>query len=135
MREWHRDSEAGHEPGERPLRALDPERVEPGYWARLHRRIMEAAAPELARRSALHDVTLDEVMSSWARTVVPTALLAAAVAGFLVLQDAARPDVAVARSADVEEALLEGLEDSGFSAVASGRDGDAGSVIFAVESF
>lgn len=134
MRQWHRGSEAGQGPEERPLRALDPERVDPGYWARLHRRIMEAAAPELARRRALRDVTLDEVMSSWARTVVPTALLAAAVAGLVLLQGS-EGQTDVARSADVEEALLEGLEDSGFSAVASGRDGDPNSVIFAVESF
>lgn len=134
MTQWHRGIGAGQDPGERPLRALDPERFEPGYWARLHRRIVQAAAPELARRRALRDVTLDEVMFSWARTVVPTALLAAAVAGLILLQDA-RPEPPASVSADVEEALLEGLEDSGFSAVASGRADDPNALMFAVESF
>lgn len=134
MRQWHRGIGAGQDPEERPLRALDPERIEPGYWARLQRRILEAAGPELARRRSLRDVTLDEVMFSWARTVVPTALLAAAVAGLVLLQDA-RPEPTGSVSADVEEALLEGLEDSGFSAVASGRGDDPNAVMFAVESF
>lgn len=134
MRQWRRGIGAGQDPEERPLRALDPERIEPGYWARFQRRILEAAAPELARRRSLRDVTLDEVMFSWARTVVPTALLAAAVAGLVLLQDA-RPEPAASVSADVEEALLEGLEDSGFSAVASGRGDDPNAVMFAVESF
>lgn len=134
MRQWRRGIGAGQDPEERPLRALDPERIEPGYWARLQRGILEAAAPELARRRSLRDVTLDEVMFSWARTVVPTALLAAAVAGLVLLQDA-RPEPTGSVSADVEEALLEGLEDSGFSAVASGRGDDPNAVMFAVESF
>lgn len=134
MTQWHRGIGAGQDPEERPLRALDPERIEPGYWARLHRRIVEAAAPELARRRTLRDVTLDEVMFSWARTVVPTALLAAAVAALILLQEA-RPEPPRSASADVEEALLEGLEDSGFSAVASGRADDPNALMFAVESF
>ncbi len=134
MRQWRRGIGAGQDPEERPLRALDPERIEPGYWARFQRRILEAAGPELARRRSLRDVTLDEVMFSWARTVVPTALLAAAVAGLVLLQDA-RPEPTGSVSADVEEALLEGLEDSGFSAVASGRGDDPNAVMFAVESF
>ena len=134
MSQWERGVGGGTEPEERPLKALDPERDEPGYWARLHRRIMAAAAPELARRRALRDVTLDEVISSWARTVVPTALLAAALAGLLLVQDA-RPEPGRSAAADVEEALLEGLEDSGFPAVASGRDGEPNAVMFAGESF
>lgn len=134
MRQRNRGSETGRGPEDRLLRALDPERSEPGYWARLHRRVMEAAAPELARRRAIRDVTLDEVMSSWARTVVPTALLAAVVAGLLLLQDTGA-ETGASRPADVEEALLEGLEGSGFSALASERDGDPNAVMFAVESF
>lgn len=134
MTESDRGIAAGHDPEERPLRALDPERIEPGYWARIHRRIMEAAAPELARRRSLRDVTLDEVMFSWARTVVPTALLAAAVAGLILLQDT-RPEPMASAPPDLEEALLEGLEGSGFSAVASGRADDSNAIMFAVETF
>ena len=134
MSQWERDIGPGRGSEQRPLEALDPEGVDPGYWARLHRRILETAAPELARRRRLRDATLDEVMSSWARTVVPTALLAAALAGLLLLQDAS-PEPARSASADVEEALLEGLEGSGFSAVASSGNGEPSAVIFAGESF
>ena len=71
-----------------PLEALDPEREDPGYWARLQRRIVSAAALELARRRRMDQLTVSGVLSSWSRTVVPAALMAAALATLLLLREA-----------------------------------------------
>lgn len=68
------------------LRALDPAAEDPNYWLRFRSWVMESAGPELARRRLLADVTVGDVLQSWSRTLVPTALLAAAVAGLALLR-------------------------------------------------
>lgn len=68
------------------LRALDPGRDDPGYWLRFQQGVMAAARDELVRRRMLADVTIGELVTSWSRTLVPAAVLAAAVASFLLLQ-------------------------------------------------
>ena len=47
---------------------------------------MTGAARDLARRRLIAQVTVGDVMTSWARMVVPTAVLAAALAGVLLIR-------------------------------------------------
>ena len=68
------------------LRVLDPESADPNYWLRFRSWVMTNAAAELARRRLMAKLTIGDVMTSWARTVVPTAVLAAALAGLLLLR-------------------------------------------------
>jgi len=68
------------------LESLDPVRREANYWFRFHGRVMAGAASELARRRTMARETVVEVMASWSRTVVPTAMLAAAVAALLLVR-------------------------------------------------
>ncbi len=90
---------------ERMLRALDPGRDDDTYWPRFHRSVMGRALDELARRRVVADLTVADLVSSWGRTLVPTAAAAAVVAGFFLL----RPEAAPADEAliAVEEALVE----------------------------
>ena len=64
------------------FRALDPETYDPNYWLRFRGWVMSGASSELARRR----LTVGDVLSSWARTLVPTAVLAAAVAAMLLVR-------------------------------------------------
>jgi hypothetical protein len=89
------------------LATLDPERMDPGYWHRLHRWVVNAAGPELARRRRAVDATVSEVVLSWWRTLVPTAAMAAALAAFLLLREAPRAPVAYV---DIDEMLMEGID-------------------------
>ena len=68
------------------LRSLDPATQDPNYWFRFRGGVMTRAAPELARRRVMGRLTMGDVMSSWARAVVPTAALAAALAGMLLMR-------------------------------------------------
>lgn len=90
------------------LSALDPDRMDPGYWHRLHRWVVNAAGPELARRRRLASATVSDVVLSWWRALVPAAAVAGALAGLLLF----RPQSPVAPVAyvDVDEMLLEGVD-------------------------
>jgi hypothetical protein len=66
--------------------SLDPASIDPNYWLRLRGWVMTGAARELARRRLMAQLTVGDVLTSWARTVVPTAVLAAALAGLLMLR-------------------------------------------------
>ncbi len=116
------------------LDALDPGRDDPGYWHRLHRNVMAAVAPELARRRMLARSTVPELVHSWSRTLVPASLLAAVVAGFLLVQAPTGPSAATDRAVEQlaegpAEALLEPMLAS------PGTGGDDGSVWFAGSGF
>ena len=58
-----------------------------------------------ARRRLPAEVGVADTLQSWSRTVIPAAVIAAAIAGVLLLRD--RPATALG----VEEALTVGLED------------------------
>lgn len=90
--------------------SLDPDRHDPGYWSRFHRRVLEAAAGELALRRVRGASTVSETVFSWGRTVVPAALAAALLAGILLFSE---PSGAPSRAdiTDVEELLAGDLED------------------------
>ena len=97
----------GAEPSGRPddLTILDPGYDDPRYWVRFRSRVMERAANELSRRSLAAEEGVADFLQSWARTVVRTAAVAAAIAGMVLLRDP--PATAVG----VEEVLTTGLED------------------------
>lgn len=76
------------------LEALDPAALDPGYWERFQAGVMLAAAPELRRRRARGEVvTVTDVVLSWGRMLVPTALVAATAAGMLITPRAPEPEV------------------------------------------
>lgn len=85
------------------LESLDPASLDPNYWFRFHGRVMAGAESELARRRMLANLTVVDLMASWSRTVVPTAMLAAALAAFVLVRSGAGPFHQVV---GVEEFLL-----------------------------
>ena len=87
------------------LAVLDPGLDDPGYWSRFLSRVMERASDELSRRRLTAEVGVVDFLQSWSLTVIRAALIAAAIAGVLILRD--RP----ATTLGVEEALTMGLED------------------------
>jgi len=70
----------------RALESLDPASQDPNYWFRFHHRVMAGAGRELARRRRMVELTISDVLASWSRTVVPTAMLAAAVAALMLVR-------------------------------------------------
>lgn len=68
------------------LSALDPASQDANYWLRFRSRVMSDAARSLAQRRILADLTVADVVTSWARTIVPTAALAAALAGIVLVR-------------------------------------------------
>jgi hypothetical protein len=73
------------------LQSLDPASRDPNYWLRFRSLVTSGAARELARRRLMAQLTVGDVLSSWARTVVPTAVLAAAIASLLLMRASAPP--------------------------------------------
>jgi len=69
------------------LSVLDPAQGDPNYWLRFRSWVMGAAAKELSRRRLMAQLTVGDVVQSWARAVVPTALVAALLAGVLLLRE------------------------------------------------
>lgn len=110
------------------LTVLDPATRDPGFWMRFQDRVMQGAGPELARRRLMADLTVGDVLAGWARALVPTAVLAAAVATLVLLKDA--PAV----PATVEDLLTAGIQTQTIpEALAEGEA--AASVAFAAERF
>ncbi len=71
---------------ENRLRVLDPMTDDPSYWLRFRERVMSQAVRGLAQRRVMASLTVSDVVASWARTIVPTAAIAAALAGILLLR-------------------------------------------------
>lgn len=117
----------------RYLEAVDPASVDTHYWLRFQGWVLKNAAPELARRRLMADLTMGDVLAGWARALVPTAVAASLLAGFLLVQSAqSRDDLAVAAS--VEELLVAGLESETIPMTLVDVDAP-GSVAFAAERF
>ena len=68
------------------LAALDPASEDPNYWLRFRERVMTDAARALAQRRLMAEITVADVLASWGRAIVPTAALAAALAGILLVR-------------------------------------------------
>lgn len=92
MSDWVRRNSAGSDGLGRDVelaeafKSLDPAIRDPNYWLRFRGWVVSGAARELARRRLMAQLTVGDVMSSWARTLVPTAVLAAALAGMLLVR-------------------------------------------------
>lgn len=99
----------GRDPAVESLLAhLDPARSRPDYWLSLRHSLVTAARFELARRRHVADLTVAGVVTSWARAVVPSAMVAAA-AAVAALLIAPTPPVAPIVEVGVEELLSAGL--------------------------
>lgn len=89
------------------LYLLDPASQDANYWHKFRWWVVGSAAAELARRKMAARLTIGEVLESWARTLLPTAVVLAALAGFLMLRGehaVEGPPIAV------EELLLSEIE-------------------------
>lgn len=113
------------------LGRLSPEVGDPSYWMRFKTRVMRGASGELARRRLMADVTVGDVLMSWARGVVPAAVLAAALAGLMLVHAHVTPAAAPAR---VEELLVAGMESETIPATLS-RAETGTQIAFATERF
>ena len=114
------------EPERIDLSALDPAADQLAY-ERMVRRIMDAAAPELARRA--RDTGPLALVVGWARpTLAAAAIIAALAAGALLSTD--RPEPATS-SASVVEAL--GVPFPAADWLEAGRQPDAGDLVLAME--
>ena len=100
------------------LRALDPSAEDPGYWFRFYGRVMSSIRRELARRRMLADLSMSDVVAGWARTVVPTALMVAAMAVFVLLRPAQTVGPPLV---GVEELLTSGPDGVAVPAVVTGE--------------
>jgi len=87
------------------LSVLDPGLDDPGYWSRFVSVVMERTAGELSRRRLVAEEGVGDFLQSWSVTVIRAALIAAAIAGVLLLRDGP------AAMLGVEEALTMELED------------------------
>lgn len=107
---------------------LDPASQDPKYWPRFRTWVMNGATLELARRRMITQMTVGDVVHSWARALVPTALLAAVLAGILLWRVGSMPPMTV------EELLISEIQGETIPMMASpARSFEA--VTFASEAF
>lgn len=115
------------EPERLDLSPLDPSADQLAY-ERLVRRIMNAAAPELARRAG--QASPLALLAGWARpTLAAASIIAALAAGALLSTE--RPEPALVGSASVAEAL--GVPAPASEWLEAGREPDAGDLVLAME--
>lgn len=113
-----------------PLEALDPGSRDPGFWIRFHSRVMERARTELSRRRMAAELSVVDVVFAWRRALVPMALLAAAMAGILLVTHEPEPPVQLVA---LEDVLTEGLNLLPTEAVLSGEATGAQALFAATE--
>jgi hypothetical protein len=110
------------------LLLIDPASQDPKYWLRFRTWVMNGATLELARRRMVAQLTVGDVVHSWARALVPTALLAAVLAGVMLWRVGSVPPMTV------EELLVSEIQGETIPMMASpARTFEA--VSFASESF
>ena len=112
------------------LGLLDPAQQDPSYWVRFRSWVVSNAGAELARRRLMHELTVADVMSSWARAVVSTAALVAALAGLLLVRGAGPPALQLV---GVEELLVSEVEGETIPTLLAPETN--GTVAFAAEIF
>jgi hypothetical protein len=110
------------------LSHIDPASQDPNYWLRFRTWVMNGATLELARRRMIAQMTVGDVVQSWARALVPTALLAAVLAGIMLWKIGSVPPITV------EELLVSEIQGETIPVMASpARSFEA--VTFASEAF
>ena len=87
------------------LRSLDASQGDPSYWVRFRNWVMTDAASELARRRLAVELTVEDLLESWSRAVIPVAM-AAAVATITLMQSPQADDTKVSVAIGVEELLV-----------------------------
>ncbi|MCA1788839.1 MAG: hypothetical protein LC667_02970 [Thioalkalivibrio sp.] len=113
------------------LRVLDPGDTDSGYWTRFSDRVAGAATQELARRRFSASMTVGDVLVGWARTLVPTAMLAAAFAGVVLMRGQA---VDTPQSLGIEEMLVSELQGLTIQQISS-PDAPGNPILLAAELF
>lgn len=136
MIDWLTRGERASDPGRdmelaEALESLDPALADPNYWMLFRGWVTAGAARELARRRLMAQLTVGDVLTAWARTVVPTAVLAAAVAGLLLLRSVEPPTSPLV---GVEELLVTEIPSETVPVLLT-PDGTEGVVAFAAEIF
>jgi hypothetical protein len=101
------------------LESLDPGHREPGFWLSFQSRVMADARDELARRRMLGGASVVDVVFAWRKTLVPLALMAAALAG--ILMGGAGSSEEPVQMVAVEELLTEDLNLLSTSGVITGE--------------
>jgi hypothetical protein len=130
--EW-RDVEGADELGPDPelaevLSVMDPASHDPSYWIRFRAWVIGGASRELARRRMIAQMTVGDVVQSWARALLPTALLAAVLAAVVLWRTSAPPPMSV------EELLVSEIRGETIPVMASpARSSET--VGFAMEAF
>ena len=112
------------------LGLLDPAQQDPSYWFRFRSWVVSNAGAELARRRLIRELTVADVMSSWARAVVSTAALVAALAGLMLVRGAGAPALQLV---GVEELLVSEVEGETIPTLLAPETN--GTVAFAAEIF
>lgn len=112
------------------LSVLDPARGDPNYWLRFRSWVMGAAARELARRRLMAQLTVGDVMRSWARAVLPTAVATALVAGLLLIRSSS---LSAPLPIGVEELLVSEIQGETIPMMLEADE--SGAVAFASEIF
>ena len=107
---------------------IDPASRDPNYWLRFRAWVLTGASRELARRRMMAQLTVGDVVGSWARTLVPTALLAAVLAGVVLWR------AGVPLPVSVEELLVSEIRGETIPVMAS-PERAALAVTFAAEAF
>lgn len=121
-----------------PLEPLDPGSADPGYWARFEREALARATEELARRLAAHGVMapgVGELLVSWWRSLVPAALVAAVLAGFLLTRAHDAQVVEAPRPLALEELLVPENAEALVELLTAPGTADAAAVLLAAERY
>jgi len=87
------------------LQALDPASDDPAYWLRFRSWVMSEAASELTRRRMVVKLTIEDVLVSWSKAVLPIAV-AAAVVAISFIRSSRVETTPVAAAVGVEELLV-----------------------------
>ncbi len=90
---------------EEQLRVLDPSQDDPSYWFRFRGWVMKEAEGELVRRRMSVDLTVEDLLESWSRTVIPVAM-AAAIAAIALIRSSPDDAPELFMAVGVEELLV-----------------------------
>ena len=115
------------------LRVLDPSQDDPSYWFRFRGWVMKEAEGELARRRMSVDLTVEDLLESWARTVIPVAM-AAGIAAITLIRSSPDDDPKVFMAVGVEELLVREIP-AQTQPVLLSPDAAEGTVAFALDIY
>ena len=118
---------------EEQLRVLDPSQDDPSYWFRFRGWVMKEAEGELARRRMSVDLTVEDLLESWARTVIPVAM-AAGIAAITLIRSSPDDDPKVFMAVGVEELLVREIP-AQTQPVLLSPDAAEGTVAFALDIY